>query len=69
MITREDLKVMIEVENLLQSLLPSLDDDNTEFNVKNHELWTKYWNIVDKLNEYQFEIYQEIYKDMRGGNQ
>ena len=68
MITREDLKVMIEVEELLLSLLPSLDEDDSEENYKNRGLWSKYWNIVNELNEYQFRIYQEIYRDMRGGN-
>ena len=44
-ITNDDLKVLIDVEDLLHSKVYDVKDADDE----EKDLWNKYWNIIEKL--------------------
>ena len=54
-ITNDDLKIMVEVEDLLHKKLEITngikDDNNIIFdeNDEEYEIWVKYWNMVEKF--------------------
>lgn len=43
-LTDKDLKIMIEIEDLLHQKLENTDAKKKEWN-----LWTRYWNLVEML--------------------
>lgn len=59
-LTNEDMEIMIEVEELLHKKLletnaiKEIDENGEEYyyfdeNDKENEIWTKYWNLVERL--------------------
>lgn len=59
-LTNKDMEIMIEVEELLHKKLletnaiKDIDENGEEYyyfdeNDKENEIWTKYWNLVEKL--------------------
>lgn len=53
MITKEDLQILIEMEELSHELINKhiTKEYNEEGEIINpeYELWTKYWNLVERL--------------------
>lgn len=46
-ITNKDIKIMVEVEELLHN---KLEKDNEIFeDSKNYDIWVKYWNMVERF--------------------
>lgn len=59
-LTNEDMEIMIEVEELLHKKLvetnaiKDIDENGKEYyyfdeNDKENDIWTKYWNLVERL--------------------
>lgn len=59
-LTNEDMKIIVEVEELLHKKLletnaiKGIDENGEEYyyfdeNDKENEIWTKYWNLVERL--------------------